>query len=1102
MKKMLKVYLVFIAFFTIIASGYSQVTTSGISGKVTSTNDESLPGATVVAVHQPSGTQYGTVSNNEGRFTLMNMRVGGPYTVTVSFVGNASKVYNDITLSLGSMADLQVKLEESTTAIDEVIVSATHGAAFSSERTGATTNITKDQVQAIPTISRGLKDFTKMSPLANTSGSGTSFAGSNNRYNQFAIDGIVNNDVFGLAASGTNGGQTGIEPISLDAIEEFQINIAPYDIRQGGFSGGGINAVTKSGSNKFSGSAYYYGNNESLVGQNNPNTDVKAKYPDYKNYQTGFTLGGPIIKNKLFFFVNAEMTRQKTPLAYEPGTEASKITTEEVERVLAVLKRVAPDYNAGDYTALNNETNSNKVLAKLNWNISDKHKLVLRHSYTYGENYDNSRGASSLRFSNNGVYFPSTTNSTGLELSSVLKSNISNKLLLGYTSVLDDREPKGQDFPTVLVNIGDGRTITAGSEYSSVANLLEQKIFAITDDLNIYKGKHTFTIGTHNEFYSFNNLFVQNIYGNYAYQTLADFETVGTATETAPSYYGIGYSFDATDNPSQSKGAAVFDAMQLGFYGQDEYQFTNDLKVTAGLRVDIPIYMDSPASNTAFNEAYASQGVATGQLPDSKLMWAPRVGFNWDVMGDKTLQIRGGTGIFTGRVPFVWVSNQFTNNGEVNGSYSVGSSSSSGKPITDPKGMKFVADPYGQPLAEDLGKKAGRGAINVIDQNFQFPQVFRSNIGIDKVLPGGVVGTVEGIYSKTYNNINFVNLNRQAQSDFAFEGVDKRPRYTTGSTDPKNSKYVSAARIDPNFEEIVKLENSDEGYSYNFVLQLKKDFKSGFNTMAAYTYGHSEDLNSGTSSVAYSNWRYVNNVGGLNDLKLSRSNFDMGSRIIGFVSYRKAYAQDKMSTQVSLFYTGQSGQTLSYIYDGDMNYDGTTNDLIYIPGQMSDINLVKYSVSSKDASGATVTTVVTPEEQWAKLNAYIEGDDYLSANRGGYAERNGARLPFQHQFDFKLLQEFNFKTGNITNKFQLSFDIQNIGNLINSDWGRQYFASNQQNTLIKYVGLEDLDSSSAVNYSNKPMFNYTEGSLVKGKPYSASDLSSRWRAQIGLRYIF
>ncbi len=1097
MKKMLKVYLVLIAFFAVTFSGYSQVTTSGITGKVTDANNESLPGATVVAIHQPSGTQYGTITNSEGRFTLLNMRVGGPYKVTVSFVGYASKTYSDITLTLGNTADLQVKLQESTTELGEVIISVDHATAFSSERTGANTNITKDMVQSIPTISRGLKDFTKMSPLANTSGSGTSFAGSNNRYNQFAIDGLVNNDVFGLAASGTNGGQTGVEPISLDAIEEFQINIAPYDIRQGGFSGGGINAVTKSGSNKFTGSAYYYGNNESMVGRNNASSgaNVKQKYPDYTNYQTGFSLGGPIIKNKLFFFVNGEITRQKTPLSYEPGTAASKITTAEVERVLAVVKRVAPSYDPGSYQSIENETNSNKILAKLNWNISDKHKLVLRHSYTYGENIDNSRSASSLRFYNNGVYFPSKTNSTGLELSSIFGSNIANKLLIGYTSVKDDRDPQGQAFPTVLINIGDSRSITMGSEYSSVANLLEQKIFAVTNDLSIYSGKHTFTLGTHNEFYSFKNLFVQNIYGSYAYRSLADFETIGTTSEVAPTYYAVGYSFDKTDDPSQSNGAAKFNAMQLGFYAQDEYQATNNLKLTAGLRVDIPIFPDKPESNSAFNTAYAAQGVATGELPKSRLMWAPRIGFNWDVNGDKTLQVRGGTGIFTGRVPFVWVSNQFSNNGQLNGAYSTGSSSSSASPITNPAGIRFMADPYKQPRAEDLGKVAGRGAINVIDKDFKFPQVFRTNLGVDKTLPGGIIATVEGIFSKTYNNINFINLNRQAQSGFTFTGVDQRPRYTTTSTLPTNSGYNSSARIDANFEEIIKLENTNKGFSYNFVFQMQKDFKNGFNSMVAYTYGHSEDLNSGTSSVAYSNWRYVNNVGGLNNLELTRSNFDMGSRVVGFVSYIKKYLHDNMSTQVSLFYTGQSGQTLSYIYNGDLNYDGSTNDMIYIPKQMSDINLIPYT-----PSGAT--TAVSAQEQWDKLNSFIESDKYLRTHRGQYAERNGARIPFQHQFDLRILQEFKVKTGKVTNKFQLSIDIQNVGNLLNKDWGRQYYATNQQFSLIDYKGLENLGTSKAPNYSNKPTFTYTGSSLINGKPYAISDFGSRWRGQIGLRYIF
>jgi hypothetical protein len=1073
MKKMKKLVLSLLMVFLTGITVYSQVTTSGISGTVIGTDGGKLPGATVVAIHVPSGSQYGITTNADGMFSIPNMRVGGPYQVTASFVGYTSNVIDQVTLSLGNVADLQFKLDVNVAELGEVLVTANLYSTFSSERTGANTNITNEMVQSIPTISRGLRDFTKISPLANTSGSGTSFAGANNRYNQFAIDGIVNNDVFGLAASGTNGGQTGIEPISLDAIEEFQINIAPYDVRQGGFTGGGINAVTKSGSNKFSGSAYYYGNNEALVGKYNATTGEKQDYPDYKDYQAGFTLGGPIIKNKLFFFVNGEMTRQKYPLANEPGTAASKITVAEVDRVLSVLDRVAPGYDQGSYQSIEDETNSNKILAKLNWNINDKHKLVLRHSYTFGENIDNSRGSSSLRFYNNGQYFPSTTNSTGLELSSLFNSTISNKLLIGYTSVRDDRDPLGQDFSAVTINIGDGRTISLGSEYSSVANQLDQNNLSITDDINIYMGKHTITLGTNNEFYKFYNLFVQNIYGSYTYNTLENFESIGTAKEIAPTFYGIGYSFDATDNPSQSNGAASFNAMQLGIYAQDDYQATENLKITAGLRIDLPVFTDNPESNEAFNTAYASQGVATGVLPKSVPLFAPRLGFNWDVLGDKTFQIRGGTGIFTGRVPFVWISNQFSNNGQVNGSYSVGSSSSSATPITNPAGLKFSADPYNQPTAESLGKTAGRGAINVVDENFKYPQVFRSNLAIDKTIPFGIVATVEGIFSKTLNNINFINLNRKVDETFTFTGVDQRPRYVTG-------------RIDPNFEEIIKLENTNEGYSYNFVAQLQKDFDNGFNSMIAYTYGRSFDLNSGTSSVAYSNWRYVNNVKGLNNLELSPSNFDLGSRIIGLVGYKFKYLNDMASTHVSLFYNGQSGQTISYIYNGDMNNDATTNDLIFIPKQMSDINLVAVKYNGVD---------LTPQQQWDNLNAFIEGDEYLKAHRGEYAERNGSHIPFQHVFDVRILQEFSFKTGDITNKFQISFDIMNVGNMLNNDWGRSYYATNQQNTLINYLAPDKATPST-------PRYTYTGASLTNGEAYSIADFSSRWRAQFGIRYIF
>lgn len=1072
------------------------VTTATISGRVLGAKSgsagDALPGATVIAVHTPSGTKYGTLAGEEGRFTIPNARVGGPYKVTASFIGYQTQDQDNVFLSLGNVTDINFNMVEEGVQLQEVIVSAGKGDVFNSERTGAAVNMDNRTINSIPTVSRSIQDFTKFSPLANTAGAGTSFAGANNRYNQFAIDGLVNNDVFGLASSGTNGGQTGINPISIDAIEEFQINIAPYDVRQGGFTGGGINAVTRSGTNTFSGSVYYFGNNQSLVGSNSPVTEASAPISTYTDYQTGLRLGGPIMKDKLFFFVSGEITRKVTPALYAPGSPNSNITIAEADAVVNTLKTIAPTYDPGSYGDINNTLSSNKFLAKLDWNISDKHKLTVRHSYTYGESINNGRSPNTLYFYNNGIYFPTTTNSSGLELNSMFKNNMSNRLLIGYTSVVDDREPLGNPFPQTTVTLGPGRTAVFGSEASSVANLLKQNIFSITDDFTLFKGKHTITIGTNNEFYSFYNLFVQNIYGAYAFNTLANFQSQATGVKVNPSLYGVGYSFDPNDNPSQSKGAGDFNAFQLGVYGQDEYQVTDRLRVTAGLRVDMPFFPTKPEANTAFNTNpnFAGQG-NVGDVPQQNLLWSPRLGFNWDVNGDKDIQVRGGTGLFTGRVPFVWVSNQFSNNGLLNGALSIGSTT--GAPLSGANSTTYNVDPYSQPT--QIGTAPiGRGDINITDPNFKFPQVFRTNLAVDKKLPWGLVGTVEVLFSKTLNNINYSNLQRQATT--AFSGVDARPRYTTASTSPTAAGYVTASRIDAGYTEVLRLTNTNEGYSYNIVAQVQKQFSKGFTGSISYAYGDSKDLNSGTSSTAYSNWRFPNQVNGLNSLPLTTANYSLGSRIIAYLSYRKAYMNDMMATQLSVFYTGQSGQPFSYVYSGDMNYDGTAaNDLIYIPRDQSEIDLHSVVVN-----GVTVT----PAEQWTALDAYIAKDDYLNSHRGQYAERNGARMPFQSQFDVRLLQDFNLKVGSTTHKFQLSVDILNFANMLNAGWGKQWSISNQTFSLINFGGMESSAVAPAVNYSaNQPWFTYTgAGQNNNGNPYFASDFLSRWRMQIGLRYSF
>jgi hypothetical protein len=518
-----------------------------------------------------------------------------------------------------------------------------------------------------------------------------------------------------------------------------------------------------------------------------------------------------------------------------------------------------------------------------------------------------------------------------------------------------------------------------------------------------------------------------------------------------------------------------------------------NLQITGGIRIDLPVFAMEPEANPQFNTTYYFRDVATGELPKTRIMWSPRLGFNWDVLGNKSLQVRGGTGLFTGRVPFVWISNQFSNNGILNGTYTNGGSSASSPPITSPAGIKFNPDPYTQKLASDYGLTPGRGAINVADNDLRFPQVFRTNLAVDVKLPWDIYATIEGIFSKTYNDVRFINLNRDVVESFTFIGTDTRPRYTARSTSVTNSGYNSSSRINASYDEIVKFENNDDGYSYNLVVMLTKQFTKGVRAQVSYTYGESMDLNSGTSSVAYSNWRYVSNVNGLNDLEVARSNYSLGSRVTGLVSYNIDYLKKHLGTQVSVYYNGQSGQPISFIYNGDMNNDGTDNDLIYIPSAQADINLV-------DISGGK-----TAAEQWDDLDAFISGNKYLGAHRGEYAERNGARMPFTHQFDLRILQDIKANIGNTSNKLQLSLDIINVGNLLNSDWGHQYYSANyNQFKLINFTGLTDTNPTSAYNYIDQPKFTFTGGSgiAVDGGTYSISDLASRWRMQIGLRYVF
>lgn len=1054
-KSLLQLVLTFV-FAVLTTAVYGQATTTAsLSGEVVDKDGTTVPGATIVAIHTPSGTRYGSITNADGKYRFPGMRVGGPYTVTASFVGFETAEQTNLFLQLGQNATLDFVLAETSIQLESVEVRASRNSVLNSDRTGASTNITTEQLENLPTISRSLTDFTRLTPQAN----GNSLGGANNRFNNFSIDGIVNNDVFGLAGTGTNGGQIGVNPVSLDAIEQIQVSIAPFDLRQGGFTGGQINAITRSGTNEYVASAYYFTQNESFVGKS-PDED-RTDFAEFTSRQYGARVGGPIIKDKLFFFANLELTTNDTPVGNIPGTAQSNWTVAELQPVFDKL--VSLGYDPGAFVNQTNNRESTSFLTRLDWNISDKHKMTLRYNLVDGESTSIGRSASRVRFGNNGQFFPSTTNSLVMELNSIFNNQLSNELRVGFTSVRDDRDPAGDPFPYIRIDETNGRRIEAGSERFSVANQLDQDIFTITNNVTLYKSDHTFTFGTNLEFYSFTNLFIRENFGNYRYSSIADFLTIGTANEVTPRSYDVSY---VADDPTTQRPVS-FNSSQIGFYIQDEWTGIENLKLTFGLRADIPIFNETPTRNAAVEAAFP--GFATNKMPDTRVLWSPRVGFNWDVKGDKTTQVRGGAGIFSGRAPFVWISNAFGNSGVEYARFTLGGF---GNPAV-PGDFSFRADPFGQYVASDLGLSERTSEINLVSNNFRFPQVFRANVAVDQQLPWGIIGTAEFLYTKTINNVDFFDINQAAPTSNLDNGNgnDDRPRW--------------GARVNDDFTNVILLRNSSEGYTYNITGQLQRPFENGFTASFAYTFGRATSFNDGTSSQAVSNWRFNESTQGINRLDVTTSDFDLGSRIVASASYEKEWARI-FKTTISVFYNGQSGSPFSYVYNNDINGDnfGTDNDLIYVPRSLEEANLVDI------VSNGTV--IATAAEQWAELNAYIEDDSYLSGRRGQYAERNGARTPWTNRIDVRLLQDIKIQG---ENRLQLSLDILNFANFLDGDAGRVYTTNFGAFPLMQVEGVTNgvPEITSALGGLNN-----VDGQRT---PYDVADFASRWRMQFGIRYL-
>lgn len=1044
-------------------------TTSSLNGRVTDANGESLPGATVVAVHNPTGSRYGNITNADGFYRIPNMRVGGPYTVTVTFVGYKEFTQENVFLTLGQAFRINVELQEDAVTLEGVEVVADRGGVFDGNRTGAETNVGLEQINATPTVARAIGDFARFTPQAiideGNDGFSISIGGQNNRYNSIYIDGAVNNDVFGLAGSGTNGGQTGVSPISVDAIEQFQIQVAPFDVRVSGFAGGAINAVTRSGSNEFEGSVYNFWRNERFAGKTPTDREGadRERLAEFSARTYGVRVGGPIIKDKLFFFVNYERQNDETPQPfdfndYEGDADAAKIT--ELRNYLNTF-----GYDPGTIDGNPVVLDSDKLTARFDYNINQNHKVTARYSFVDAFNVEGVRSSPrTLNFYKRSETFQSTTNSISAEWAATLGADKSNKLTVGYVTVRDDRDPF-EDFPTV--NIEDGRGfLRIGAEEFSTANLLNQDVLTINNNFEWYKGRHTMTFGVNAEFYKVENLFIAQNYGRYLFASIDDFIT----NQPAIDYFRLFSNVDDITGDG-SAAAARFNSSLFGLYVQDEFQVNDDLKLTLGVRVDRPAFDDTP-NNAEFNDnvipliesfGYDLQGATVGDFIDGYFAFAPRFGFNWDVMGDRSFQVRGGAGIFTSRIPLVWPGGAYNNNGLNLGSI-------------DERGFdgRFIADPFNQPGQRDPNNQSGN--IDLYAKDFKIPQVAKFNLAFDKRLgSSGFIWSVDALYTKTIQALTYQNLNLKRATENLTGTGDDRPIYNRRD------------EIAPQYGRIILTSNTTEGYTYNFSTTLTMPMMSGFQGSISYNYGDAYNIFDGTSSQNSSQWRDLSSIGGRNfDQPLVRSDFSQGHRFIAQVSYRKEWTEN-LASQIGLVWEGRSGRPFSYIYNDSgrlNNEDSRERNLIYVPVDQNDIILV-------DDNNAG-----TAAEQWAALNAFIESDDHLSERRGQYAERNASRAPFISVFDLRFVQDFMINAGGKKHTLQFTADIYNFGNMLNADWGRRYFVPSTFQ-LLNFEGFQADGTTPTFTFDgvegNDPSTNRIDDSGLQ---------SSRWQMQLGIRYIF
>lgn len=1047
------------------------VTTGSVAGIVLDGTGAPIANATVVALHVPSGTQYRAVSRASGAYTLPNVRVGGPYTVTASLIGFQPSARQNIFVALAETQRLDFNLVRVATQLAGVTVNARR----EGEGTGAATFVDPVRVTQLPSIKRSTRDLTRIDPRSDGN---FAFAGHNWLYNSISLDGSYFNNSFGLDDPAP-GGQTNAEPVPFDAVEQVQVSLAPFDVRQGGFTGASINTVTKSGTNDFRASAYSFYRNDGMIGNRENGNKIVAN-PSLGYNQTGASFSGPIRKDKLFFFVNAEIERTRDPgtnfAASRNGSSGFGISRVDAATMDAISARLATyGYETGPYEGYTNRTDNNKFLAKLDWNVNAANTFTLRYNFLDAKrdlpphpfvlSFNNTgRGpnASSLPFRNSGYRMNNKLNSIAAELNS-RSSSMANRLFVSFNSFRDFRSPFSAPFPTIEIGEGGVTYTTAGHEPFSIHNILDQDVWQLTDNVSFFRGGHTFTVGANFERFSFFNSF--NIFRNGVFFLPASIPPGST-------FSSLQEFFTATDpnNPNRKNFTAMIgsgpykgeliDVGQFSLYAEDEYFATPRLSLTYGVRVDLPTYFTNPVNNpfsrglTALDQNGQPEQVDQSKLPGATPMFSPRVGFNWDVRGDQRTRVRGGSGFFTGRVPFVWIGNVISNPGA--------------NPNLYPQGPQ-IATRKGSVLEQSFD-------LNAMVKNFKWPETWTTDLAGEQELPWGTHGILELIYSKDIYNVFMRNADLVRPVRTLPDG---RPYYGGAGNNELNPDGGAGIYV---------IDNTNKGYSFNATGQLRKVLGNA-NVGVGYSFTDAKNTLKSTE-IASVLWQNQPVKGDPNKPEESWSEFGQRHRLIGDATYAKPW-NERFRTSVGVFmelaegnrFAGAGGNRYSFIYSGDVNGDGAGgNDLIYIPRSQNEIRF---------APLVRGTTTITPAQQWTQFDAFINQDSYLSSHRGQIADRFGLVNPWYSNLDLRVLQDIALRgAGRQEHNLQVSLDVMNLGNMLNSHWGVRKVADPTATSPLSLVRFDP---------DGTPVFNFTGPAHTF---IDDPDLLSRWRAQLGVKYFF